>query len=243
MLVSVDLGRLGNGTAFDRETNSIEVDQTWLLRNDSGYNHIKVNASYVEPANGQLVSFAKTIYLVVIDPEPVSPDPPVPVIPVNSEVGEGEVQKLPFEVVTLAEAQRMANSSGPVPYVKSFSWNGELLIGWTRDLVVLQNATGLPQERIAIQKEAYVTFKDGESGTAVRRLQTEVVLTDDIKYLIANALEISSADPEDNSKLSWSVKQYLEDELILKLQFEPGFSSDELILTFWGTKYFRDQEG
>ena len=63
MQVEVDFGLLSNATFYDKETNSINFDQSRLLPNETGYFHVVITASYEEPNNDfEVIAFTKSIY-------------------------------------------------------------------------------------------------------------------------------------------------------------------------------------
>ena len=64
MQVKVDFGLLSNATTYDKETNSINFDQSKMLSNETGYFHVVITASYEEPNNDfEVITFTKSIYL------------------------------------------------------------------------------------------------------------------------------------------------------------------------------------
>ena len=51
---------------------------------------------------------------------------------------------------------------GPLPYIISNSWTGQLKIGWTTELVPYEAPSIIPEEKIAIE-EVYFLAKQQES--------------------------------------------------------------------------------
>ena len=64
MQVEVDFGLLSNAAFYDKETNSISLHQSRLLPNETGYFHVVIKASYLEP-NAEVISFEKKIYIYI----------------------------------------------------------------------------------------------------------------------------------------------------------------------------------
>lgn len=65
MKVRVDFGKLSNATYYDEETNSINVDQSRLLPNETGYFGIVITASCIDQSGKEFDAFKKSIYLYI----------------------------------------------------------------------------------------------------------------------------------------------------------------------------------
>lgn len=68
MHVDVDFGSLSDVASYDAISNSISVDQTGLHKNATGYNLIKINASY-STTNEEIIQFNSRIYFIIVKPE------------------------------------------------------------------------------------------------------------------------------------------------------------------------------
>lgn len=73
-----------------------------------------------------MISFNKTIYLLIIEPGATEAEDPDLQIDLLQSIDK----------VSAADAMQMKNSDGSVPFIKSLSWDGKLSIGWSRKLRV-----------------------------------------------------------------------------------------------------------
>lgn len=55
-----------------------------------------------------------------------------------------------WEYISPEEVEVKVNSEGPLPYLKEFSFDGKLQIGWTSDMLKLEDAARLPQQKVII---------------------------------------------------------------------------------------------
>jgi hypothetical protein len=50
-------------------------------------------------------------------------------------IEEKKYAEVPWDIVLDEEAFERQTKSGPTPYIKSYSWTGQLKVGWSTDLV------------------------------------------------------------------------------------------------------------
>lgn len=103
MSVQVDFGNLSDAVSFNESSNSILVDQSELKLNDTGYQRLKIEASYND-TDDQIVTFEKTIYLRII--RPVQEDNPWFDESGDQEpdlIDDGKSKYSPLEVLTAEE--------------------------------------------------------------------------------------------------------------------------------------------
>lgn len=65
----------------------------------------------------------------------------------------------------------MENSGGSVPYIKHFSWDGKLRIGWSHTLRIDVEPEKFEMQKVAVQAEIYNQFQQGNQR-GVRLLQS-----------------------------------------------------------------------
>ena len=117
---------------------------------------------------------------------------------------------------------------GPQPFVKDFTFTGELKVGWSTSIVPIADPEGLPTQKIAIEQPY--------ANRGRRRLE-EVILKDpeakqaDRLLLIKDAIEVKivrDGDDEEATDLvasgdvnfSWIVTEYSEEEIALQFDFD-----------------------
>ena len=164
MSVSVDFGMLNkDATEFDRGSNTIFVSASKLMANETGYYHIKVDASYIE-IDGDLISYERTLYLFVQAQDPTF------IPPVDFNQGSiTEITEEPKEIelpeyISQAEAEVKKQAKGPVPYVSYLSWTGELGIKWDSQMLVPSDPDIIPKEKIFIEESAFDSFGQNDGS-------------------------------------------------------------------------------
>ena len=103
MTVKVDFGNLSNAVSFNESSNMILVDQSELKFSDTGYQRLKIEASYID-TDDQIITFKKTIYLRIV--RPVLQDDPWFDESGNQEpdlIDDGKSKYSPLEVLTAEE--------------------------------------------------------------------------------------------------------------------------------------------
>ena len=101
-------------------------------------------------ATNEKISFTKTIYLLIIEPG-ATEDETTPKKPFEEdEDPDLKIDPLSIDRVSAADALKMKDSNGSVPYIKSLSWDGQLRIGWSRKLRVYEELSTLSKQKIAV---------------------------------------------------------------------------------------------
>ena len=103
MTVKVDFGNLSDAVSFNESSNSILINQSELKLNDTGYQRLKIEASYID-TNDQIITFGKTIYLRIV--RPVLEDDPWFDETDDQEpdlIDDGKSKFSPLEVLTAEE--------------------------------------------------------------------------------------------------------------------------------------------
>ena len=76
-----------------------------------------------------------------------------------------------FVYITLEEVQGKTEKSGPIPYVESFSFFGELTIGWTEKLVIPEEPNKIESSKVVIER--IFDEKQTQAFSGFRILQTD----------------------------------------------------------------------
>ena len=105
-----------------------------------------------------MIEYKKQIWLTIDEirvpyEPPIIPDdnkkPPI-IIPENPKP-----EPIVWDKVNKTEAIEKEKRPGPMPYIKSYSWEGQLKVGWFTSLVPYKSPDIIPSEKIAIDAEYF----------------------------------------------------------------------------------------
>ena len=110
-----------------------------------------------------------------------------------------------FVYITLEEVQGKTEKSGPIPYVESFSFFGELTIGWTEKLVIPEEPNKIESSKVVIER--IFDEKQTQAFSGFRILQTDnFELWYDILETIQ--IDVESSETLEKSEVKWTIKKY-----------------------------------
>ena len=115
--------------------------------------------------------------------------------------------------------EKSEEDSGPIPFIKSLSFTGELLIGWSKELQVYEKSEKLPEQKIVLEYNRYKAITEGDDSQQ-RMLSEEFV---DPGFELKSAVDVFVKQmTEDGLKIvevEWDVKEFTQEELSLQLYF------------------------